>query len=138
MILSILHFSVGEIAMISTTEIEFTEVLFSTFDTVVTQDKVFLLSRDELCKYFNSESSRKVEVTDYVAKQEKLEEEYMEEFEGKSRERICWLRPTSVSMLFRLVPTVKCDSGYAPQESHKSYEDQKGAVRPALWIDLNS
>lgn len=93
-----------------------------------TKDKVFLLSVEEVNKYFDSDNSR-------MCKSAVMRE-------GKEAKANCtwWLRSTVTDSYLGLendrVAVVNCrgvvDEGGYPET------DDNIAVRPALWIDLNS
>ena len=80
-----------------------------------TTDKVFLLSIDEVIKYFTSASERKATLSD-----------------GTSI--WCWLR--SPGCISRHAADV--DSDGSVFENGYAVSSESGAVRPALWIDISN
>ena len=91
-----------------------------------TQDQVFLLSVKEANKYFSSDSARRCEPTDFaVAKGA---------WESGNGSCCWWLRSPGADQ--DLAAFVGSDGDV--YEFGHTVDDVYGAVRPALWIDLNS
>lgn len=121
-------FSEEERAMIPTVTVS-AEVNpdYSTNPGNATQDKIFLLSANEVNEYFASENSRKCEPTDYAFSKGA----YRFSFTGK-----CWWWLRSTGYFQNRGASVDV-TGYLNEYGiHVSYDI--GAVRPALWIELNS
>ena len=114
-------FSADEKAMIPTVTVSADKnPNYNTNPGNATQDQVFLLSSTEANKYFSSDSARQCKPTDYA----------YEAFDGH-----CWwwLRSPGDNQYRAAYVTDDGDvdeSGYEVECYH--------AVRPALWIDLNS
>ena len=91
-----------------------------------TQDQVFLLSVKEANKYFSSDSARQCEPTDYA----------VANGVWKSGSGSCWwwLRSPGGNQCTAAIVNYDGDVG----EDGLSVVDDSDAVRPALWIDLNS
>lgn len=98
-----------------------------------TTDKVFLLSINEVEKYFNSDEARKCAPTAYAKAQGAYTSDIYKTASGAAT---CWwwlrspgLTQTSAASVFNV------GSVYYPG-NHVDYD--LGAVRPALWINLDS
>lgn len=89
-----------------------------------TQDKIFLLSVDEVKKYFNDDKDRKCKATGY-AKQQGV---YTEDLDNC----FWWLRSTGCVQLF--AACVYINGGIRDSGQNVCYDHY--AVRPALWINL--
>lgn len=121
-------FSYAEKAMISTVTVPADKnPKYSISSGNTTQDKVFLLSITEVNKYFNSDSERKCKATAYAVA------------DG------AWVSNDNSSCLWwlRSPGRYEFDASYVYNDGsvleHGSYVDlTHNAVRPALWIDLNS
>ncbi len=100
---------------------------YSTNPGNATQDKVFLLSIAEANKYFSSDSARQCEATAYAEAQG----EYVSSSNGNCR---WWLRSPG----FFQREAAYVDNVGVVHGSGCSVDYSKYAVRPALWIDLNS
>lgn len=100
---------------------------YSTNPGNATQDQVFLLSIIEANKYFGSDSARQCKPTDYAV----ANGAYVNSSNGN-----CWwwLRSPGLSQL--TAARVTSDGDVREFGLNVNYDD--GAVRPALWIDLNS
>ena len=126
-------FSANEKAMIPTVTVSADKnPNYSTNPGNTTQDQVFLLSIAEVNKYFNSDSARRCEPTDYVVANGARE----------SAISNCWwwLRSPGGSQSFAASVhrggNVR-EYGDGTKIGNYVYYDY-AAVRPALWIDLNS
>ncbi|MGN0629576.1 MAG: DUF6273 domain-containing protein [Oscillospiraceae bacterium] len=121
-------FSPYEKSMISTVEVSADEN--PSYDTPAgnsTYDKVFLLSIDEVNKYFSSDMERRCEATDYVIKQGVNVGSSDEGF-------LWWLRSPGQNEIY--VATVTSDYGHIIDSGH--YVGEKYiTVRPAMWIDFS-
>lgn len=91
-----------------------------------TQDQVFLLSITEANKYFSSDSARQCKSTDYAVDNGALE----------SDSGNCWWWLRSPGYIQNYAAYVNND-GAVYENGNYVYLDTY-AVRPALWIDLNS
>ena len=100
---------------------------YSTNPGNATQDQVFLLSIPEANKYFNSDNARQCKPTDYAV----ANGAYVNSDNGN-----CWwwLRSPGDDLL--IAAYVSLDGDVGEYGSTVNYADT--AVRPALWIDLNS
>ena len=99
---------------------------YSTNPGNATQDQVFLLSITEVNKYFSSDSARQCKHTDYAVANGAWESD-----SGNCR---WWLRsPGFYQLLAASVLSGGDVSGFG-----SSVDRDDIAVRPALWIDLNS
>lgn len=99
---------------------------YSTNPGNATQDQVFLLSIPEVNKYFNSDSARQCKPTDYAVANGALEND-----SGN-----CWWWLRSPGYTQGSAATVYDDGDV---DEYGSYVFRaRDAVRPALWIDLNS
>ena len=121
-------FSADEKAMIPTVTVSADKNPdYSTNPGNATQDQVFLLSITGANKYFNSDSARQCEPTDYAV----ASGAYVNSSNGN-----CWWWLRS--------PGDYRDNAAVVLDDGDVYEDGNGvdysnsAVRPALWIDLNS
>ncbi len=121
-------FSGAEKAIISTATVPAgTNPNYSTDPGNATQDKIFLLSINEVNRYFSSNADRKCVATAYA------------EAQGASVSRLngnCWwwLRSPGISQLGAAYVYDDGDVSAGGDYVNLSYS----AVRPALWIDLNS
>lgn len=91
-----------------------------------TQDQVFLLSITEANKYFSSDSTRQCEPTDFAVANGAWED-------GSGN---CWWWLRSPGWFQDLAAYV--DSVGDVDELGDFVDNDNNAVRPALWIDLNS
>ena len=99
---------------------------YSTNPGNATQDQVFLLSITEVNKYFSSDSARQCEPTDFAVANGA--------WESDSGNCWWWLRSPGYDPPFAAT-VLK----YGDVYEHGYYVDiDYYAVRPALWIDLNS
>jgi len=100
---------------------------YSTNPGNATQDQVFLLSITEANKYFSSDSARQCEHTDYAV----AVGAYVNSSNGN-----CWwwLRSPGYSQYYAARVNIAGDIF----EYGDHVDDVDRAVRPALWIDLNS
>ena len=89
---------------------------------------LFLLSITEANKYFSSDSARQCEPTDYAVANGA--------WEDNSGNCDWWLRSTGYYQLSAAV--VGSDGDVDMYGDYVSYDYFYIAVRPALWIDLNS
>ena len=99
---------------------------YSTNPGNATQDQVFLLSITEVNKYFSSYSARQCKPTDYAVANGA--------WESDSGNCLWWLRSPGG-------PQVNAAYVYNDgdvRESGRNVDLDDSAVRPALWIDLNS
>ena len=120
-------FSADEKAMIPTITVSADKnPKYSTTPGKVTQDQVFLLSIPEVNKYFNSDSARQCEPTDYA----------VANGTWKSIGVNCWWWLRSPGFDLNLAAHVDRD-GVVYERGNSVYYGFY-AVRPALWIDLNS
>ena len=99
---------------------------YSTNPGNATQDQVFLLSITEVNKYFSSDSARQCKPTDYAVANGA--------WESDSGNCWWWLRSPGLTQL--LAASVYDDGDVT--EFGRSVDHDDCAVRPALWIDLNS
>lgn len=121
-------FSADEKAMISTVTVSADKnPEYSTNPGNATQDQVFLLSITEANKYFSSDSARQCEPTDYAV----ANGAYVNSDNGN-----CWWWLRSPGDFQNNAASVINDGNV--RESGSSVNHGYGAVRPALWIDLNS
>ena len=91
-----------------------------------TQDQVFLLSIPEANKYFNSDRARQCKPTDYA----------VANGAGESDSGNCWWWLRSPGLYQNFAAFVNSDGDVSEGGGFVDYVT--GAVRPALWIDLNS
>ena len=99
---------------------------YSTNPGNATQDQVFLLSITEVNKYFSSDSARQCKPTDYAVANGASE--------GSSGNCWWWLRSPG----FHQIRAAGVGIGGGVGEDGIFVDDGDIAVRPALWIDLNS
>lgn len=97
---------------------------YGTIGGNATQDKIFLLSVDEVKKYFNDDKDRKCKATGY-AKQQGV---YTEDLDNC----FWWLRSPGCVQLF--AACVYINGGIRDSGQNVCYDHY--AVRPALWINL--
>ena len=88
-----------------------------------TEDRVFLLSIEEVEKYFKTDEDRKCKPTQYAVKQ------------GVNGDN-CWWWLRSPGSLSNLAAIVGYNGSVG--SSGVGVPSDRGAVRPALWIDLES
>ena len=121
-------FSAEEQAMIPTVTVSADKNPdYSTNPGNATQDRVFLLSFTEVYKYFSSDIARQCKPTEYaVAGGASV----------NSDNGNCWWWLRSPGHLQDCAALVYYDGDVTEYVSGVNYDD--GAVRPALWIDLNS
>ncbi len=120
-------FSADEKAMIPTVTVSADKnPAYSTNPGNATQDQVFLLSNTEVNQYFSSDSGRQCKPTDYAVANGAYVNGYGD----------CWwwLRSPGNNQLF--AADVRSGGGVNKRGSDVFYDYI--AVRPALWIDLNS
>ena len=121
-------FSADEKAMIPTVTVSADKNPdYSTNPGNATQDQVFLLSITGANKYFNSDSARQCEPTDYAV----ASGAYVNSSNGN-----CWWWLRSPGYNQNRAATVYGDGGV--REDGRGVYNASDAVRPALWIDLNS
>ena len=99
---------------------------FSTNPGNATQDKVFLLSIPEAIKYFSSDSARQCEPTDFAVANGA--------WEIDSGNCWWWLRSPGGKQLY----AANVDTDGDVYRNGNDVDNDNIAVRPALWIDLNS
>lgn len=99
---------------------------YSTNPGNATQDQVFLLSITEANKYFSSDSARQCEPTDFAVANGA--------WESDSGNCWWWLRSSGYSQ----GSAARVGHGGVVHEGGYFVDYGIGAVRPALWIDLNS
>ena len=122
-------FSADEKAMIPTVTVSADENPdYSTNPGNATQDQVFLLSITEANKYFSSDSARQCEPTDYAV----ASGAYVNSDNGN----FCWWWLRSPGNTQNRA--ADADSGGDVDERGLRVDYFTTAVRPALWIDLNS
>lgn len=92
-----------------------------------TQDQVFLLSITEANKYFSSDSARQCKTTEYAVANGAY---------ANSDNSNCWWWLRSPGLYRNATVNVDSDGDVFKRGSRVYYDS--GAVRPALWIDLNS
>ena len=99
---------------------------YDTYPGSATTDKVFLLSIDEANKYFSSDSARQCELTAYAAAKVAY----------KSDSGFCWwwLRSPGLDQLGAAYVFLDGSVGCCGSD----VDNGRGAVRPALWIDLEA
>lgn len=98
-----------------------------------TTDKVFLLSINEVEKYFNSDEARKCAPTAYAKAQGAYTSDSYKTASGAAT---CWWWLRSPGDDQGSAAYVSCVGDV--HEFGYSVGNDNGAVRPALWIDLNS
>ena len=119
-------FSAEEKAMIPTVTVSAdNNPEYSTDPGYATQDQVFLLSITEANKYFSSESARQCEPTDFATANG------ARKINGNCR---WWLRSPGYNPLCASY----VDYGGDVFEFGSGVHNGSSAIRPALWIDLNS
>ena len=119
-------FSANEKAMIPTVTVSADKNPdYSTNPGHAAQDQVFLLSITEVNKYFSSDSARQCKPTDYAVASG------ADVYNGK-----CWWWLRSPGFDRTYAASVYSEGGV--NERGDSVNDGYYAVRPALWIDLNS
>ena len=122
-------FSADEKAMIPTVTVSADENPgYSTNPGKATQDQVFLLSVPDANKYFSSDSARQCKPTDYAV---------ANGVDVNSSNGNCdwWLRSPG---LYQDRAAIVHDDGDVYENGSVVYRYYDLAVRPALWIDLNS
>ena len=97
---------------------------YSTNPGNATQDQVFLLSITEVNKYFSSDSARQCKPTDYAVAN------------GAWDRGNCWWWLRSPGLYQNYAADVYYDGVVVEHGFYVDHDDR--AVRPALWIDLNS
>ena len=101
--------------------------LYGTDSGNTTQDRVFLLSLAEANKYFSSDDARLCEPTNYAV------------FNGANVNGInsnCWWRLRSPGYNQKYAVTVNYYGAF--NESGNDVNNLNDAIRPALWIDMNT
>ena len=99
---------------------------YSTNPGNATQDKIFLLSITEASKYFSSDSARQYQPTDYAVAEGAFESDFSN--------CVWWLRSPGINQTL----AAGVDAGGDVYEYGYWVNYDNLAVRPALWIDLNS
>ena len=121
-------FTANEKAMIPTVTVSADKnPEYSTYPGNATQDQVFLLSITEANKYFSSDSARQCKPTEYAV----AGGAYVNSSNGN-----CWWWLRSPGNYQGCAATVHDGGGVG--ESGYGVNRASSAVRPALWIDLNS
>lgn len=121
-------FSADEKAMIPTVTVSADKNPdYSTNPGNATQDRVFLLSITEANKYFSSDSTRQCKPTEYAVAGGMF---------VYSRNGNCWWWLRSPGSYQDVAAGVYSDGDVSEYGNYVSSDDL--AVRPALWIDLNS
>lgn len=105
---------------------------YSTNPGNATQNKVFLLSITEAEKYFTTDEARKCVPTEYAIDQGA----YTSDSYTKNGEATCWWWLRSPGYYQDLAAYVYSGGGVRGRGGSVYYDDR--AVRPALWIDLES
>ena len=119
-------FSAEEKAMIPTVTVSADKnAEYNTDAGKATQDQVFLLSITEANKYFISDSARQCKPTDFAVANRT--------WESDSGNCWWWLRSPVVTQ--KWAANVEYDGAV---DEYGEYVGRDDAVRPALWIDLNS
>lgn len=114
-------FSADEKAMISTTTVSVDTVPYSKANPgKATQDKVFLLSINEVEKYFILNRQRQCRPTDYAVAKGSVEGYWLLRSPGKAQNYVTFVHPDG------RVDNEGLAVGWI------------GEIRPALWIDLNA
>lgn len=134
-------FSAEEQAMIPTVTVSAdknpyysTDPDYSTDPGNATQDKVFLLSITEANQYFTSDEARKCAPTDYAIAQGAYTS-----YEAGGRATCCWwLRSPGYYQTYAAYANSGGDVGESSIGSGGSVDTGDIAVRPALWITLDS
>lgn len=103
---------------------------YSTNPGNATQDQVFLLSVTEANNYFNSDSARQCELTDFAV----ANGAYVNSNDDNYNCR-WWLRSPG---LYQNTAASVISNGVVGDYGYYVDDDDYGAVRPALWIDLAS
>ena len=120
-------FSAGEKAMIPTVMVSADKnPNYSTNPGNATQDQVFLLSITEVNKYFNSDSARQCKPTNYAVANGA--------WESSNGNCWWWLRSPGDDQY----SAARVDRDGDVRERGGYVNNSDNAVRPALWIDLNS
>ena len=120
-------FSADEKAMIPTVTVSADKnPNYSTNPGNATQDQVFLLSITEVNKYFSADGARQCKPTDYAD----ANGAYVNSDNGN-----CWWWLRSPGIIQTDAAGVRSDGGGGEIGDH--VDDDRNAVRPALWIDLN-
>ena len=120
-------FSADERTMIPTVTVSADKnPAYSTNPGNATQDQVFLLSITEVNKYFSSDSARQCKPTDYAVANGA--------WESDSGNCLWWLRSPGG---YQGSAAYVYNDGDV-RESGRNVDLDDSAVRPALWIDLNS
>jgi hypothetical protein len=120
-------FSADEKAMIPTVTVSADNNPYSTNPGNTTQDQVFLLSITEVNKYFNSDSARQCKPTDCAV----ANGAYINSSNGN-----CWWWLRSPGDRKNYAALVFDVGGVYENGSGVNYDSN--AVRPAMWIDLNT
>lgn len=121
-------FSADEKAMIPTVTVSADKnPNYNTNPGNATQDQVFLLSITEANKYFSSDSARQCEHTDFAVANGSFE---------SASGNCCWwwLRSPGIYQYF----AAGVERGGDVDELGSQASNDSNAVRPALWINLNS
>ena len=98
-----------------------------------TTDKVFLLSINEVEKYFNSDEARKCAPTAYAKAQGAYTSDSYKTASGAAT---CWWWLRSPGLHQNYAANVNTDGSVRYRGNYVSYDNY--AVRPALWINLDS
>ena len=121
-------FSTAEKALISTVTVSTDKnPEYSTNPGNATQDQVFLLSITEANKYFSSDSARQCKPTDYAVANGAYAN-------ANTDNGIWWLRSPGSD---QICAAIVSNGGGIAEDGFDAWLDAF-AVRPALWIDLNS
>lgn len=100
---------------------------YGTVSCTDTQDKIFVLSIDEVLEYFNSDEDMQASVTDYALG-------YSTEKRPYPTNESWWLRSMYHSEYYHLTATVSIMGGI---DKFKEFSDSTyTAVRPAMWVEI--
>ncbi|MDD6796769.1 MAG: DUF6273 domain-containing protein [Clostridia bacterium] len=125
-------FSDSEKASVITTTIENpNNAEYGTKGGNATDDKVFCLSIDEATRYFATHEARVTKATEYAISRGAWTWTKKDQLAGSC---FWWLRSSGYSQ--KDAATVFYD-GYVDGSGHRVDDDDKYAVRPAMWIAVN-
>ena len=130
-------FSTEEQAQILSTKIsDYKNSNYSTNPGNATTDKVFLLSINEVNKYFSSDEARKCAPTAYAKAQGTGTSNICNTYKTESGEATCWWWLRSPGFIQDFAATVHLDGSvyYRGRFIHSA----NGGIRPAMWINLGS
>ena len=100
-----------------------------------TQDKVFLLSYNEIVKYFNSRSARKCQLTDYARAQGGYDIiEHNPQQTGYAGNTKWWTRTPGAGYDNYDITFIYWDGDIF--EIGSAYSDDDHTIRPAMWIEV--